>query len=90
MQERVELMANLFSVRLELQESYREILARAHAQMAQVAVDALPDMIGRGPGAVDRQSLHQAIERIAQGLAPVDRRTASVSRNTTRTTSRDL
>lgn len=86
-QERVALMANLFSVRLEHQVSYRDILAQAHAQMSQVALDALPDMIGRGPSAVDRQSLHQAVERIAQGLAPVDRRTASVSKTTPRNTS---
>jgi GGDEF domain-containing protein len=73
LQERVELMANVFAVRLDLQESYREILARAHAQMSQVAVDALPDMVGRGErhaDAVDRQALSHAIDRFTQGLGP--------------------
>jgi len=81
MQERVVLMANVFAVRLELQESYREILARAHAQMAQVAVDALPDLVApheRCAGVAERQALSQAIDRFAQGLRPVARPAASV------------
>jgi HD-like signal output (HDOD) protein/GGDEF domain-containing protein len=89
MQERVELMANVFAVRLELQASYREILARAHAQMSQVAVDAVPDMVGHGErcaGAAERQALSRAIDRFTQGLAPLpvgtERRQADAARQT--------
>ncbi|MHB0957327.1 MAG: sensor domain-containing diguanylate cyclase [Pirellulaceae bacterium] len=84
MQERVALMASLFSLRLEQQVSYRDILAQAHAQMAQVAVDVLPDMLGRGRSLVERQSLHLAVERFAQGLVPLDRSPTSAVKTATR------
>ncbi len=54
--------------------------------MSQVAVDALPDLVGsrdRHAGAVERQELSHAIDRFAQGLppmtSPADRRQATVS-----------
>jgi GGDEF domain-containing protein len=74
MQERVELMANVFAVGVELQESYREIMGRAHAQMSQVAEEALPDLLGvsdRHAGVVECQELSHAIDRFAQGLSPL-------------------
>ncbi len=73
MQERVELMANVFAVRMDMQGSYREILARAHAQMSQVAVDALPDMLGGGRSEVDTvdcRALNLAIDQFSRGLTP--------------------
>jgi GGDEF domain-containing protein len=74
MQERVELMANVFAVGVELQQSYREIMARAHAQMSQIAEEALPDLMGVGDrhaGVAECQELSYAIDRFAQGLSPL-------------------
>lgn len=73
MQERVELMANVFAVEVDLQESYREIMARAYAQMSQVAEEALPELIEGGRqqvGEDESRELNQAIGRFARGLAP--------------------
>ena len=89
MQERVELMANVFAVGVELQESYREIMAQAHAQMSQVAEDALPELMGardRQAGAEECQELSVAVDRFAQGLSPLavpDRRHVPASRPAT-------
>jgi HD-like signal output (HDOD) protein len=79
MEQSVGVMAGLFAVRLEAAGSYREILARAHAQMSQVAMESLADMLGgqaladmlggqtaRG-AQVDRQSLRQAVEQFTGG-----------------------
>ncbi len=70
MEQSVGVMAGLFAVRLDPAGSYREILARAHVQMSQVAMESLADILGdqtaRG-AQVDRQSLRQAIEQFAGG-----------------------
>jgi GGDEF domain-containing protein len=56
LQHRVESLAEVFTVRLDHQQSYREILEQAHQQMATVAVDALPEMVGAAPcSLVDQQ-----------------------------------
>lgn len=73
MQERVALMANVFAVEVDLQESYRDIMTRAYAQMSQVAEEALPELIGSGQrqvGTDESRELNQAIGRFARGLAP--------------------
>lgn len=70
MEQSVGVMAGLFAVRLDAAGSYREILARAHSQMSQVAMESLADMLGgqvaRG-AQVDRNSLQLAIEQFASG-----------------------
>lgn len=70
MEESVGVMAGLFAVRLDTTGSYREILARAHAQMSQVAMDSLADILGgqtaRG-AQVDRHPLREAVEQFASG-----------------------
>ena len=46
LQEQVQLMANMFSVRVEQQTSFRDIMSRAHEQMSDAAIDALPQIGG--------------------------------------------
>ncbi len=63
-QERVGVMAGVFSVSVNEQESYRDILSRAHLQLSEAAVDALPEMLrpDPGPAVADHQAtLNQAL-----------------------------
>ncbi len=73
LQDRVELLADVFSVRLDNQQRYREILEQAYHQMALAAVDALPEMVGTACDttlANERQQLTNALEQFRQGPAP--------------------
>jgi GGDEF domain-containing protein len=68
LQKQVDLMAGLFSVRVSQQDSFREILARAHQQMSAVAVELLPQMLGEG-GAIStacQEGLHDAVDDYAR------------------------
>ena len=86
MEQSVGMMASLFAVRMDSQESYREILARAHGQMSQVAMDSLADILGgqaaRGAD-VDRQALRQAMEQYASGQPVREYRMATPIRSVT-------
>lgn len=96
LQERVQLMAQVFSVSWEQQESYRTILQRAHAQLSQAAVEAIPDLLTGGSPPAEAAPLRstgltEALDRVAQGLHPPAppsargraRRTPSSTRHTT-------
>ncbi len=69
LQEQVEMMANMFSVRVDQQQSFRDIMSRAHQQMAETAFDALPDMVGTSHASVvsrEQEALHNALDQYAQ------------------------
>ncbi len=69
LQEQVALMANMFSVRVDQEESFRDIMSRAHQQMSEAALDALPDMVGGGCGSLvrrEQEALHNALDVYAQ------------------------
>ncbi len=71
LQEQVELMADMFSVRVEQPESYRDIMSRAHRQMSEAALEALPDMVGNThdrPVRPEREALHDALDQYAQNF----------------------
>lgn len=77
LQERVQLMAQVFSVSWEQQDSYRAIMQRAYAQLSQAAVEVMPELLtGSGPrGAgrtADATALTHALDRFAQGLRPTE------------------
>jgi HD-like signal output (HDOD) protein/GGDEF domain-containing protein len=65
LQDRVELLADVFSVRMDKQQRYREILEQAHQQMAAAAEDALPEMVATTEDnlVTERQQLSQALEQ---------------------------
>ncbi len=70
LQEQVSLMANVFSVRVDQQQSFRDIMSRAHAQMSQAALEALPEMVATGgpssPVHGEQEALHNALTAYAQ------------------------
>lgn len=69
--EQVELMAQLFAVSLDQPDSYRDIMSRAHQQMSDAAIDALPDMVGatyREREFAEQEVLHSALDRYAQSF----------------------
>ncbi len=71
LQEQVELMADMFSVRVDRPESYRDIMSRAHRQMSEAAMDALPDLVGHThdrPIRVEQEALHNALGQYAQNF----------------------
>ncbi len=70
LQEQVSLMASMFSVRVDQQQSFRDIMTRAHQQMSQAALDALPDMVSTGACAISpqRDALHAALDTYAQNF----------------------
>ena len=70
MQERVALMANVFAVEVDLQESYRDIMTRAYAQMSQVAEEALPELIGSGQRQVGTDESRELNQAIGDSRAP--------------------
>ncbi len=77
LQERVQVMAQVFSVSWEQQESYRVIMQRAYVQLSQAAVDVMPELLtGSGPRAAgrttDTAALTRALDRFAQGLRPTE------------------
>ncbi len=45
LQDRVEIMAEVFSVQARDEQRYRDIIAQAHEQLAEVATDSLSDML---------------------------------------------
>ena len=70
LQRHVEMMADVFALRIDQPQSYREILFAAHRQMANAAVDALPDMLRAhdrmGP---QREALQEALSQFTHGPA---------------------
>jgi HD-like signal output (HDOD) protein/GGDEF domain-containing protein len=85
LQDRVELLADVFSVRMDNQQRYREILEEAHEQMAAAAVDALPEMVAGAASAVltnERQELSQAVQRFQQGGSPRESSDSSAATTT--------
>jgi HD-like signal output (HDOD) protein/GGDEF domain-containing protein len=70
LQQRVEMMADVFALRIDRPQSYREILAAAHRQIADAAVDALPDLL-RGDERLGRQRevLQEALHQFTGGAA---------------------
>ena len=69
LQEQVALMAHMCSVRVDQQQSFRDIMTRAHQQMSEAALDALPDLVGVGCGSSvsrEQEALHDALDAYAQ------------------------
>jgi HD-like signal output (HDOD) protein len=78
-QHRVDLLADLFSVTLNDEESYRDILLRAHRQLSEAAAEAVPDVVTTAGADVlyqHQQMLGSAAERLQQGLPPQKREKA--------------
>lgn len=68
MQQRVEMMADVFALRIDQPQSYREILTLAHRRMAEVAEELLPGMLDRREDLrPQREALHRALSRFRDG-----------------------
>ncbi|MGM0488121.1 MAG: HDOD domain-containing protein [Planctomycetota bacterium] len=69
LQEQVRVMADMFSVRFEQRETFHDLIFRAHQQMSEAAMEALPEMIGsrRTPSmGTEQEKLYDDLAQYAQ------------------------
>lgn len=76
LQTQVQVMADTFSIPWKEQESFRDILARAHQQMSEAVMDVLPNMLADERDRsfdVEQEALHEELDKYAQRFLDLSR-----------------